>query len=196
MDEKVLLESALFSSFEAVGIAQDMQVHPNLRQGLDVRTGNGEVAYSINPGVSTEGASLVDGATGEKIATIRESVDGRTVYDMGGGETFASTTNVLGDSAIKETGGDIIGFVNSNSLGGMQLQDNAHRSIMQMNQSGNEIYTQNPAPTTPDLSTSIAGNSFESTGSVYDAVDGLDSLDSASDALDVIDSLGVLGDLF
>ena len=57
MDARTILEAALFAHLEPTENVQELQVHPNFSQGIDVISSSGNIAYSINPGVSTEGAS-------------------------------------------------------------------------------------------------------------------------------------------
>lgn len=188
MDERTLLESALFAHLEPNGVQQELQVHPNMSQGVDVTTSNGEVLFSINPGVSTEGATLFD-ASGDKIATIRDSVHGTTVYDMGGGETAVSIPDIFNGSKILDHGEGFIGFTKPSFSGGMDLQNSFHQPIMKMNPSGNEMFVTNPVDI-PDFTPSISGNTFDGASAAFDAADTADSLNDASDFIDVFDTLG------
>ena len=191
MDDRTILESALFAHLESKGTVQELHIHPNFSQGINAIV-NGVTEYSIQPGVSTEGASLIDGDTGEKIASIRESVHGRVVYDMGGGETAVSRLSIFDSSVVQGSGGDVIGYTSPAFPSGMEVHNSFKQSIVGMDQAG---FTANTLQV-PEFTPVFSGNTFDGASSAYDALDVVSSLDDVSDATDILDAMDLLGDIF
>jgi hypothetical protein len=184
MDDQTFLEVLLFANLQPGEMKRKLLLNPNMNQGIDVTTQNGEVLYSFQPGVSTEGAALMQ--DGEKIASIRDGVHGTTVIDYGLGETAVSYPDLFG-SKIIDHGDGVIGFTRPAFDGGMELQNQFHKPIASL-ENGEMLVEKNENAF--DFSTSIPGNSFGSSAELYEATD------VADDAMDLFDAASVLGDLF
>jgi hypothetical protein len=189
MDDRTVLESLLFAHLEPTNATRKLQILPNFSQGINISTQNGQVLYSIQPGVSTEGASLLDDS-GEKIATIRDGVHDSVVYDFGMGETAVSRPDIFGGSKIESHGEGFIGFAQPSFDGGLELQGQYRESIASIQ--GNEI-SLDRNENMIDFPSSVPANTFSSSTDLYEIGDTANAVD---DAMDVLDTIDVLGDLF
>ncbi|MED4353957.1 hypothetical protein P9265_16715 [Schinkia azotoformans] len=83
-------------------------VLPNLYEGIDIRTGSGEILASSRPDVYGNGEVLI-GENGESIAHVSENVMGGTKIDFGMGEVVNSYPNIYGGETFHNVEG-IIGY--------------------------------------------------------------------------------------
>lgn len=189
MDDQTFMEIFLFANLDPTDTKRKLLINPNFAQGLDVRESNGDVLLTIQPGVSTEGASVIN-ASGEKILTAKDGVADSVVYDFGHGESAVSMSDALGGSKINLHGEGFIGFTSPTFDGGIELQNQFHQPVASLE--GGEILLERKADFA-DVSTSIPGNSFGSSSGLYDVTD---TAGAADDAMDLLDAADLLGDFF
>lgn len=93
---------------------------PNFTGGMDLRSINGDVLATYEPGVGLGDGTVLE-AKGQPIAQVSENVQGGKVIDFGQGESISSIPNVYGGETYHSISEGVIGFTNPAFGGGMEF---------------------------------------------------------------------------